>query len=90
MDKLPKWFIPTGIILSFVFMLIVSALATFLPLNGLTTKKLSDSFQVLFVPAGYVFSIWSVIYILLGILAYWLIKNNSPSFLPLHIYLVTS
>jgi len=83
MDKLPKWFIPAGIILSFVFMLIVSGLATLLPLNGLTTKELSDSFQVLFVPAGYVFSIWSVIYILLGVLAYWLIKNNSPKLLTL-------
>lgn len=48
--------------------LIVNALANILPLNGLTTGEISDSFQVYFVPAGYVFSIWGLIYI--GLIAF--------------------
>lgn len=42
--------------------LIVNALANILPINGVTTGDLSDSFDVFFVPAGYVFSIWAIIY----------------------------
>jgi hypothetical protein len=43
-------------------------MANALPLNNLTTGEISDRFQVYFVPAGYVFSIWGVIY--LGIIAF--------------------
>jgi len=46
----------------------VNVLANALPLNGLNTGEISDRFEIFFVPAGYVFSIWSVIY--LGLLAY--------------------
>lgn len=42
---------------------VVSVLASALPLNGLSTGEISDRFQVFFVPAGYVFSIWGLIYI---------------------------
>jgi hypothetical protein len=38
------------------------------PPNGRTVGDISDSFPVRFVPAGYVFSIWGVIY--LGLIAY--------------------
>ena len=43
--------------------LAVNGLANALPLNGQTTASISDKFQVFFVPAGYVFAIWGVIYI---------------------------
>ena len=43
-------------------------LANALPLNGLTTGEISDAYPILFVPAGYVFSIWGVIY--LGLFAF--------------------
>jgi hypothetical protein len=46
----------------------VNALANALPLNGLNTGEISDRFQVYFVPAGYVFSIWGLIYV--GLIAY--------------------
>ena len=46
----------------------VNALANILPLNGLTTGDIADRFDIYFVPAGYVFSIWSVIYV--GVIAY--------------------
>jgi hypothetical protein len=48
--------------------LIVNGLANALPLNGRTTASISDQFPVLFVPAGYVFAIWGVIY--LGLIAF--------------------
>jgi hypothetical protein len=48
--------------------LVVNFLANALPLNGQTTAQVSDKFPVYFVPAGYVFSIWGIIY--LGLLAF--------------------
>lgn len=52
-------------ILSLVLMLVVNVLANALPINGLTTGEISDRFPILFVPAGYVFSIWGLIYLAL-------------------------
>jgi len=43
--------------------LTVNILSNTLPLNGLNTGDISDRFKVLFVPAGYVFAIWGLIYI---------------------------
>jgi hypothetical protein len=48
--------------------LVVNGLANALPLNNLTTGEISDRFEVFFVPAGYVFSIWGIIYI--GLIAF--------------------
>ncbi len=57
-------------------LVLIAALATIvfniaanaLPLNGLNTGEISDRFEIFFVPAGYVFSIWGLIY--LGLIAY--------------------
>ena len=49
--------------------LTINALANVLPLNGVTTGEVSDSFPSLFTPAGYVFSIWGAIYALLSVFA---------------------
>ena len=54
--------------LSVVVTLIVNILADALPINGQNTGQISDRFNVYFVPAGYVFSIWGLIYI--GLIAY--------------------
>lgn len=43
----------------------INALANLLPINNLTTGEISDSFASLVAPAGYVFSIWGLIYLLL-------------------------
>jgi len=48
--------------------LVINGLANALPLNGQTTGAISDRFKVYFVPAGYVFSIWGLIY--LGLIAF--------------------
>jgi len=52
-------------ILSLVLTLVVNVLANTLPLNNLTTGEISDRFPILFVPEGYVFSIWGLIYLAL-------------------------
>jgi hypothetical protein len=48
-------------------MVAVNYIAVLLPLGGRETGEISDSYPNLFAPAGYAFSIWGVIYILLGI-----------------------
>jgi hypothetical protein len=54
-------------VVAFVLTIIVNSLANILPLNGKNTGELSDAYPNLFVPAGYVFAIWGVIYVLLGV-----------------------
>ncbi len=51
-----------GNILAFVLVIAVNALANALPLGGQTTGQVSASYSSLFTPAGYVFSIWGLIY----------------------------
>src|SRR5512136_769282 len=53
------------VVLATLVMLTVNALANILPINGMNTGQISDQFKVFFVPAGYVFSIWGLIYLLL-------------------------
>jgi translocator protein len=46
-------------------MIAVNALANILPINGYNTGQVSAFYPNLFVPAGFTFSIWSIIYLLL-------------------------
>ena len=57
------------VILFYAAMVGVNALANILPINDITTGEVSDSYSNLFAPAGLTFSIWGVIYLLLGIYA---------------------
>ncbi len=50
-------------VLSVVLALTVNILASALPLNGQNTGEISDRFSVYFVPAGYVFAIWFLIFV---------------------------
>ena len=52
-------------VLGLIAVLVVNTLANTLPIAGKTTGELSDQYPVLITPAGYVFSIWSLIYVLL-------------------------
>lgn len=53
------------VILGFLVTVVVNGLANALPLNGQMTGEISDYFKVYFTPAGYVFSIWGLIYLAL-------------------------
>ncbi len=57
-----------AVVVAVIATIIINVLANALPLNGLSTGEISDRFEVFFVPAGYVFSIWGLIY--LGLIAY--------------------
>jgi translocator protein len=67
--------------LALLLTLTVNALANILPINNLNTGEVSSLYPNLFTPAGYTFSIWSVIYLLLtGFVIYqWrsVLKNNN-------------
>jgi translocator protein len=58
-------------VLSFLITLAVNAAANALPIGGLTTGAISDRFHVFVIPAGYVFAIWGVIYLLLAGFTVW-------------------
>lgn len=62
--------------LVFIGMLVVNALATTGVLNHQTTSEISNSQNVLFTPAGYVFAIWGIIYFLLAVWLYLQFKNK--------------
>ena len=57
-----------AVVLVIFLTITINILANALPINGLNTGVISDQFEVYFVPAGYVFSIWGLIYI--GLIAY--------------------
>lgn len=51
---------------TFLAMITVNALANILPINGVDTGQVSDSYGNLFAPSGFTFSIWGLIYLLLA------------------------
>jgi len=60
-----KSYLPILTLVTTFITIAFNSLANILPLNGLSTGEISDRFPVYFVPAGYVFSIWGVIYLAL-------------------------
>ncbi|MEL7222796.1 MAG: hypothetical protein AAGJ93_15850 [Bacteroidota bacterium] len=52
-------------VVGFIIVVTLNVLANALPLNGYNTGELSDFYPNLFVPSGFTFSIWGVIYSLL-------------------------
>ncbi len=51
---------------AYLVMVSVNILANALPINGMTSGEVSDVYPNLFAPAGIAFSIWGLIYLLLG------------------------
>lgn len=64
-------------IVAYIAMVTVNVLSNTLPINGQTTAEISDKLTVLFTPAGYVFSIWGIIYVLLAIWLFLQVKNRN-------------
>ena len=58
---------PVLVALSYLVMVAVNALANILPIGGMNTGAVSDSYPNLFAPAGITFSIWGFIYLLLAL-----------------------
>lgn len=53
-------------IVFYIGVIIINTLAVVLPLGGRSTGEISDMYPTPITPAGYAFSIWSVIYLLLA------------------------
>ena len=71
--------------------LTVNTLAIMLPINGMSTGELSELYPSLFTPAGFTFSIWSVIYILLigFVIVQWMLLSK-PYFTELSLWFLLS
>ena len=62
---------------SLIAVIVINALANALPINGYNTGELSAMYPNSFVPAGFTFSIWGVIYVFLIIWSvYFLLPNQ--------------
>jgi benzodiazapine receptor len=83
--SLNKWGFLQGInIVAFIVTVAVNALAgSTTLLNGRTSGEVSDLYPTLVTPAGYTFSIWGVIYVLLFVFVVYqaLPRNREQSFL---------
>jgi hypothetical protein len=75
-QTLTKFFV----LFTFVVMVGSNALANILPINGITTGAISDSYPNLFAPAGYTFAIWGVIYLALAFAVVRLLFQKDPHF----------
>lgn len=62
-------------LIGFLLVLLLNTLANALPLNGYNTGELSDRYPNFFVPAGFTFSIWGVIYLLLIVFIIYQLRN---------------
>jgi hypothetical protein len=62
-------------IIGLVAVLVMNYLANTLPLGGRTTGEVSAAFPSLFTPAGFTFSIWGLIYLLLILFAFYQSKG---------------
>jgi hypothetical protein len=60
-----------GNILAFAVVIVVNTMANAVPLGGQTTGEVSAKYPSLFTPAGYVFSIWGLIYLGLAVFVVW-------------------
>ncbi len=62
---------------TYLAMIIVNFLANSLPINNRSTGQISDDYPNLFAPAGAAFSIWCLIYLLLGVYIIYQFINKS-------------
>jgi hypothetical protein len=66
--------------ITYLAMIYVNFLANSLPINNRSTGQISDDYPNLFAPAGTAFSIWGLIYLLLGVyIIYQFINKNKKT-----------
>jgi translocator protein len=66
-------------LLFFLGVIIVNTLSVVLPLGGNSTGEISDKYHTYLTPAGYAFSIWSIIYLLLAGFVIYQFRPNTGS-----------
>lgn len=67
--KSPRQISPArwGVIIFYLLTILMSYLSQAIPFNGQTNGEVSDKYATLITPADYAFSIWGIIYLLLGV-----------------------
>jgi len=60
-----------GNLVAFAIVILLNVLSNALPINGQTMPEISAKYPSLFTPAGFTFSIWSVIYLMLLTFVIW-------------------
>lgn len=65
-SKGAKTYIKIMVVITYIVMVTLNALANIIPINGRNTGEISDSYNNLFAPAGFTFAIWGLIYFLLA------------------------
>lgn len=76
------------IVVFYFLMIYVNYLANSLPINNQDTGQISSKYPSLFTPSGFAFSIWGIIYIMLGIYVFKTIVSNSEQFNEQYKYVV--
>ncbi len=67
-------------IIVYISMIATNFLANSLPFFGRTTGEVSAKYPTLFTPSGFTFSIWGIIYLLLGVLVINLVLMSNQDF----------
>ncbi len=69
----------------------INAGANLLPINGVSTAQVSDTYPNLFAPAGVTFAIWGIIYLLLGFYSLYQLftdQKTSKVLLPINTFFI--
>jgi hypothetical protein len=75
-----KIFIKILVVVTYIAMVVMNFLANALPINNRGTGEISNAYPNLFAPAGPAFSIWGLIYLLLGIyVIYQFVKKDQKT-----------
>lgn len=79
-------------VIGYVAVIVVNVLSQIGYLGGKTTSEISDKYVNLFTPSGITFSIWGIIYVLLGIYTIYMLINRNDRFVMIiaPIYFMTS
>jgi len=77
--KTPPIVFQASNVISVIAVIIMNSLVNILPLNGVTTAQVSDSYPNLFTPPGYVFSIWGIIYALAVVFMIYQVRPSQRS-----------
>lgn len=66
-------------VLAVLSVIVMNSLVNIIPLNGVTTGVVSDSYPNLFTPPGYVFIIWALIYLLAIVFSIYQVRKNQKN-----------
>ncbi|MFP4293094.1 MAG: TspO/MBR family protein [Cyclobacteriaceae bacterium] len=67
-----------GVIVLYVLTILMNIISQIIPFNGQTNGEVSDMYPTLITPADYAFSIWGLIFLALGVYAYYQAFRASP------------